>query len=135
VSEAPAHRFCQLVAISNAICYLHHRCWATPLPGRAALAVLRSHPIAMRPPTSLFVPRLFFLLLFQAFLSKWSSKTPKSLWKKVHVENNLQTPCRFFPHLLLRFWTFLCMKYLPKKSHKISHKKTPTRLRGRFFFF
>jgi hypothetical protein len=41
----------------------------------------------------------------------------------------------FFPYFLLRFWTFLCMKYLPKKSPKISHTKTPTRQRERFFSF
>jgi hypothetical protein len=82
---------------------------------------------------------------FQAFLSKWSSKTPKKLQKKeeVHVETNLQknqkNPCHSF--LIFMFWDVSLHEELKntqnncRKNHKKSKKKVPTHLRGRFFSF
>jgi hypothetical protein len=60
------------------------------------------NPSKKHPPTSFFFlfPRPIFLLHFQALLSKWSSKTPKTfLWmsKKVDVYKKMRKiPFRFF---------------------------------------
>jgi hypothetical protein len=53
--------------------------------------ICRAHPKSTHPPSFFsFFPRPVFLLHFQAFLSKWSSKTPKKRFKKNDVENDLQ---------------------------------------------
>jgi hypothetical protein len=76
------------------------------------------------PPTSLvFFFDLPFLLNFQAFLSKWSSKTPKKiLCRKCFTKKMRKIPFVFFCICLVAFLDV----FVKKNTHKYPKKHPPT---------